>query len=89
MNCLICGSNNISSTDTIVSDFVMARIAPNGKKKTIKQNCAFARSVHLRSMNIGSILKKSRPFIEITGIRNIKKLGKNLSAGILKKSTTS
>ena len=39
MNCLICGSNNISSTDTVVSDFVMARIAPNEKENYKTKLC--------------------------------------------------
>ena len=47
MNCLICGSDNITSTDTIVSDFVMARIAPNEKenyktKLCFCKECSFA-----------------------------------------------
>ena len=31
MECLICKSKNIDTIDTIVSDFVMARIAPEVK----------------------------------------------------------
>ena len=47
MRCLICGSDNISKTDTVVSDFVMARIAPNEKenyktKLCFCNDCSFA-----------------------------------------------
>ena len=49
MNCLLCGSSNIKAVDTIVSDFVMARICDNfriGKNYKTKlcfcRNCSFA-----------------------------------------------
>lgn len=47
MNCLICNSNNLQIIDTIISDFVMARIAPNIKdnfktKLCFCKNCSFA-----------------------------------------------
>ena len=50
MNCIICGSDNIRMVDTIISDFVMARIDPSYEKhkRNIKtklcfcENCTFA-----------------------------------------------
>ena len=31
MKCIICGSNQIEATDTMISDFIMARIRPDFK----------------------------------------------------------
>ena len=49
MNCLICGSSNIETIDTVVSDFVMARInsrfTPGSNYKTklcFCRKCSFA-----------------------------------------------
>ena len=42
MECLICKSNNIDTVDTIVSDFVMARIAP-GVKENYKTKLCFCK----------------------------------------------
>jgi hypothetical protein len=49
MNCLICGSSNIETIDTVVSDFVMARINcnfANGDNYKTKlcfcRDCSFA-----------------------------------------------
>lgn len=39
MNCIICGSNEIDSKDTIVSDFVMKRIAPDEKNNYTTKIC--------------------------------------------------
>ena len=50
MKCIICGSENLQTQDTIISDFVMARIdpefEPNHNNKKIKlcfcKECTFA-----------------------------------------------
>ena len=51
MKCIICGSDRIQTTDTMISDFVMARIQPGfqpncGQNTPVKlcfcQNCTFA-----------------------------------------------
>lgn len=49
MNCFLCGSTDIETVNTVVSDFVMARICPNFKrgenyktKLCFCRNCSFA-----------------------------------------------
>ncbi len=46
MNCLICGSSNLEYRETVVSDFVMARIEPaflSGEKKNYPTRLCFCR----------------------------------------------
>lgn len=50
MNCLICGSNDLETKDTIISDFVMARIDPHFESRKVNhktklcfcRDCTFA-----------------------------------------------
>ncbi|MBR4758830.1 MAG: hypothetical protein IK078_01595, partial [Lachnospiraceae bacterium] len=51
MNCLICGSGNLEYKETVVSDFVMARIEPSFQSGKVKnyptklyycKDCTFA-----------------------------------------------
>ena len=43
MECIICGSSDIKSVDTIVSDFVMARIGPHNSGGSRKTKLCFCR----------------------------------------------
>ena len=41
LKCLICGSDHIQKTETVISDFVMARIAPDVENKPKKTELCF------------------------------------------------
>ena len=56
MKCILCGSSDLQTVDTIVSDFVMARINENytgGVVRTIEQSSVIAKTALLRSMITG------------------------------------